>query len=138
MTQSIESYAKQQNAYCARCWRPHPSAIGMDSQKCCTQGINCATSFDPTGKSGYAGYGSGFDMDQFFGAQDSRHRLSGLNPICDACLSELMLNGEIYDIGQSSEWGARIELPSSSSEAQAFAKKRLAQYFKELLTSSQS
>lgn len=133
MTQSIESYAKKLNAYCVRCGRPHPSAIGFDGKKPCTQGINCATVFTANGERGYAGYGSGFDTNQFYGVEPHREALAGTDPLCDACLGELMLAGAIFDMGEPREWGARLELPSTPHEVQALARNGLAQYFKEII-----
>lgn len=133
MTQSIESYAQKLNAYCVRCGRPHPSAVGFDANKLCTQGVNCATVFTDNGDRGYAGYGSGFDMNQFYGLDSHREALAGSDPLCDACLGELMLAGAIFDLGEPTEWGARLELPSTTLEIQTLARNQLGQYFTEII-----
>ena len=72
-------------------------------------------------------------MNQFFGMLTHRERLAGVNPLCDACLGELMLAGAILDMGEPAEWGTRLNLPSASREAQAFSQERLSQYFKDII-----
>lgn len=119
--QALARVAATLNAVCALCCKPH-RGYAWSSATPCGQGASCAAAFSADGSSGRAHYGSRFDGDVFRPRDDSRARLAGLDPVCDACLALMMIDGRVANIGSPAELDGPMGLPGGDSQALAAAR----------------
>lgn len=127
--EALSLAATRLNAICAICSKPHHGYLSNTAQGPCTQGGSCAASFSLDGSTGRASYGSCFDDDVLRPSDAFRTELAGLDPVCDACLALMMLDGRIANIASPVELGGPMSVPPSDSEAQAAARSRVFECF---------
>lgn len=82
---------------CQRCGGAHASWPAAGTKRS-TQGSGCSAMVDLDGARAQGHYGSGFDMVVFAVEPGKREELAGLDPVCDACLSELALRADAFPL----------------------------------------
>jgi hypothetical protein len=113
-----EKAAHLLHAICCLCQKPHPGFYSPRiNEGQCTQGNSCACSFSGDGKQGRAHYGSIYDDDIFRPRTAQRERFAGLDPVCDTCLSQLVIQGDLDCVGSPVELGGHLPLPESDMSA---------------------
>ena len=92
--------------FCSRCQQPHIAWMADSGQ-----GSSCASSFGPSGW-GRAHYGSIHDDDLFLSSPGSRQDYAtpqNRDSICDACLMEGVLKGQLFHFNDNWRRGEPVD-----------------------------
>lgn len=120
---------------CARCSGVHVNFNRSHSELRSCQGYRCAISVSADGSTALGHYGSHFDGVHSVMTVSARAAVKGADPLCDACLAEMVLKGLAFPLG----WWAEMESSSNPSDVSpedaAVCVRRELQHFLELRAS---